>query len=79
MARPQKDPGVALTETVKARISPAEKAALDRLIHKRAVALAKDGITGQDSFSAWLRSAIRKEAAGQGEPVEDPGSPTEKA
>lgn len=61
----------ALSVAVHARISLPEKAALDRLIASRAATLRAQGITGQDTFSAWLRAQIRKEAAASGRPVED--------
>lgn len=66
----------ALSVSVQARISTAEKKALDRLIAERAAELAADGVTGQDTFAAWLRGAIRREAKAKGYPVQDPRAAT---
>jgi hypothetical protein len=71
MGRPQKDAAIVLSEDVRARISAPEKEALDRLISERAAAMAADGITGQDTFSAWLRAVIREKAKAAGYPVRD--------
>lgn len=60
-----------LSVSVQARISAAEKAALDRLISDRAAELADEGVTGQDTFAAWLRGVIRREAKAKGYPVQD--------
>jgi hypothetical protein len=65
----------ALSVSVQARISATEKTALDRLISDRAAELAADGITGQDTFAAWLRGAIRREAKAKGYPVQDARAP----
>jgi hypothetical protein len=76
MANRKKDPSAVLGAKVEARISAPEKQALDRLIAERAAALAADGITGQDTFSAWLRSAIREKAKAAGYPVQDIATPS---
>ena len=61
----------AFSVTVAGRISSPEKAALDRLIATRAAALRAQGITGQGTFSSWLRSVIRRDAEAAGHPVQD--------
>lgn len=65
----------ALSVSVQARISGAEKTALDRLISERSAELAAKGITGQDTFAAWLRTIIRREAKAKGYPVQDAPTP----
>lgn len=65
----------ALSVSVQARISGTEKTALDRLISERSAELAADGITGQDTFAAWLRAIIRREAKAKGYPVQDAPAP----
>lgn len=63
---------VVLTETVSARITSAERTALDRLCKLRAAELEQMGVPGDDSFAGWLRSMIRKEAKASGFAVEAP-------
>jgi hypothetical protein len=75
MARPPKDAAIVLNEAVRARISTPEKQALDRLISERSAELAAEGITGQDTFAAWLRGIIRREAKAKGYPVQDAPAP----
>jgi len=69
----------ALSVSVQARISGAEKTALDRLISERAAELAADGVTGQGTFAAWLRGIIRREAKAKGYPVQDVSTPPASA
>lgn len=56
---------------VTARISRPEKEALDKSIATRGAMLRAQGITGQDTFSAWLRAVIREKATAEGYPVQD--------
>ena len=55
---------------MKARISAAEKAALDRLCAEHGARLAAQGIANGDTAAVWLRAVIREKAAAAGYPVE---------
>lgn len=60
-----------LSVNVTARISKPEKEALDKSIAMRGAMLRAQGITGQDTFSAWLRAVIREKTSAEGYPVVD--------
>ena len=55
----------------------------DFLVSERDTKLRAQGITGQDTISAWLRGTIRTLAAEAGRPVQDappaPAPPVKKA
>ncbi len=71
MGRPKKDPSTVLDARIEARISTAEKNALDRLCADNGVRLAEQGIANGDTIAVWLRAVIREKAAAAGYPVED--------
>jgi hypothetical protein len=71
MARPKKEPALVASVTVTAKLTPAEKAALDGLVADRGARLRAMG-TSDDTFAGWLRQNIREQSAAAGRPVEDP-------
>lgn len=66
----KKEPGLGAEINVSARITRAEKAALDKLLERRVAELEGQGIPGDATFSGWLRAAIRRESAARGIQVE---------
>lgn len=82
MPAKKKDPGVAVSENVSARITPAEREALEKLCKLRSASMEELSIPGDDTFAGWLRWMIRKEAKLAGLPVvaaEAPETPAPKA
>lgn len=60
------------SENVSARITSAEKHALEQLLALRAAALADRGEPPDASFAGWLRSTIRQQAKAAGVQVDAP-------
>jgi hypothetical protein len=75
MPAKKKDPGVAVSENVSARITPAEREALEKLCKLRAASMEEMSMPGDDTFAGWLRWVIRKEAKIAGLPVVAPEAP----
>ena len=78
MPAKKKDPSVAVSENVSARITPGEREALEKLCKLRAVSMEEMSMPGDDTFAGWLRWVIRKEAKLAGLPVvvaEEPDAP----
>jgi len=80
-----KDPMNVASRTRAARITPAEDAALERLLERRASDLEARAEPGDPSFAGWLRWIIRREARDAGivietsRPVAPPSAPSKRA
>lgn len=61
-----KDPAHVASRTRAARITPAEDAALDVLLRRRAAEMEARSEPGDPSFAGWLRWVIRREAKAAG-------------
>lgn len=82
MPAKKKDPGVAVSENVSARITPGEREALEKLCKLRAVSMEEMSMPGDDTFAGWLRWVIRKETKVAGLPAvstEEPDAMAPKA
>lgn len=58
------------TESVTARLTPGERAALEELAKRRAAEMEAQDIPGDATFAGWLRWIIRREARAAGIVVE---------
>ena len=58
-----------VTENVSARITPAERTALEELLRLRASEQEERGEPPDETFAGWLRAMIRREAKAAGVPV----------
>ena len=71
MGRPKKAAANVASVNVSAKVYPAEKEALDRLVALRGARL-REGGTSDETFAGWLRETIRAQAKDTGFPVAEP-------